>query len=188
MVLEHPCLSPWKGAAAGGLIVFVWSAVSWMVLPFHEKTLKEFLDPPAVLQALAAGTRGSGAYILKNDMSGSSAPAGPFVFLSYHQEGWGSMGLTMFCGLIVQGVGAFFWTWILGKIPGLTSKDAALYGAFFGICVGVLGYLPHSVWWKFPLGFNLLYLVDACVAWTAASVVIARWCRASVCALPSAPR
>jgi hypothetical protein len=76
-------------------------------------------------------------------------------------------------------------TGLMGKIPGLTLKDAVLYGAFFGICVGVLGALPNWVWWKFPLGFSLMYVADAVIAWTAASVVIARWCQASACALPS---
>lgn len=143
--MNHPCLSPWKGAVAGGLIAFAWSAVSWMVLPFHETALRGF---------------------------GAPDPVG------------GSMGLALLLGLVLQGFGGFWWTWILGKIPGLTLSDAAKYGAMFGLCVGVLGALPNSVWWKFPWGFSLLYVLDAVVAWTIASPVIARWCQASVCALP----
>lgn len=146
-MVPHPCLSPWKGAVAGGLIAFGWSALSWTVLPFHEMTLRSF----PLYAALGAEP---------------TAPA-------------------LLAGLLCQGAGAFFWTWILGKIPGLTMKDAALYGFFFGLCLGFLGFLPNSVWWKWPLPFSLMYVVDACVAWTLASVVIARWCQASVCALPA---
>jgi hypothetical protein len=182
MNIEHKCLSPWKGTVAGGLIVFAWSALSWMVLPFHNKTIRPLPAPEAVVGALSQSP--SGVYLLTNDMKGQTAPTDPFIFVAYHAQGWGSMGLTMLMGLIVQGVGAFFWTWILGKIPGLTLKDSALYGAFFGLCVGVLGALPNALWWKFPLGFSLLYVADAMIGWTLASVAIGRWCQASACALP----
>lgn len=182
--LEHPCLSPWKGAVAGGVIVFAWSALSWMVLPFHNRTIRPIPDAAAVIEGL--GPRpASGVYILHNDPQGQKAPTDPFLFVSLDTRGWGSMGASMLLGLLLQGTGAFFWTWILGKIPGLTMKDSALYGCFFGLCIGLLGAMPNTVWWKFPAGFSLLYLVDAVIAWTAASVVIGRWCRASVCALPS---
>ena len=181
--MEHRCLSPWKGAVVGGLIAFAWSAVAWMALPLHDKTIKTFGDPTSIVQALEAQAPLSGVYILANDPKGQSAPTDPFVFLSYNKRGWGPMGPAMLLGLIVQMIGAFFWTWILGKIPGLTLKDAALYGLFFGLAVGVLGAMPNWVWWKFPLPFTLLYVVDAAIAWTLASLAISR-CYAPVCALP----
>ncbi len=183
--MEHPCLSPWKGAVAGGLVVFLWSTLSWTVLPFHGRTVGHLPDAAPIVSALEASVKGSGVYILANDPKGQTAPTDPFLFVSYHQDGWGSLGRALALGLLVQMTGAFFWTWILGKIPGLTAKDMALYGFFFGLCVGVLGALPNWVWWKFPFGFTVLYLVDAALSWTAASVVIGRWCQASACALPS---
>ena len=74
--------------------------------------------------------------------------------------------------LLAQGAGAFLWTWILGKIPGLTLKDSALYGLFFGLCVGVLG--PRTV----------AGVADAAIARTLASMALSR-CYAAVCALPT---
>lgn len=181
--MEHKCLSPWKGAVAGGLIAFLWSSIAWMALPFHNKTIHLFEDAAPVVDALAATAPRSGVYLVSNDPKGQTAPTDPFVFIAYNQKGWGSMGVSMALGLLVQMTGAFFWTWILGKIPGLTGKDAALYGLFFGLGVGVLGNMPHWVWWKFPLDFSLLYVLDAAVSWTLASVVIARFCQATSCKL-----
>lgn len=77
-------------------------------------------------------------------------------------------------GLATRMIAAFCWTWILGKIPGLTLKDAALYGLFFGICVGVLGEPQPSP----------VHLADAALAWTLASLALSR-CYARTCALPS---
>ena len=180
--MEHKCLSPWKGAVIGGLIAFAWSAVSWMALPFHNKTVRMVAAPEAVAAALGGGE--SGVYIGMNDPAGKTAPKAPFVFVSYSTAGWGGMGVSMLLGLLAQGVGGFFWTWILGKIPGLTARDAALYGAFFGLCLGALGAAPNSIWWKFPWPFTLLYALDGVIAWTIASVAIARFGQAAVCALP----
>lgn len=171
--MEHRCLSPWKGAVAGGLIVFAWSAFSWLVLPFHNKTIAPLADPAAIAGAAEAG--GSGVYV---------AAGSPFVFVAYKKEGPGSRAAALAAGLLLQMTGAFFWTWILGKIPGLSLKNAALYGLFFGLCVGVLGDMPYAVCWHFPLSFSAMYVVDAAIAWTAATMVLSR-CYAAACPLPT---
>ena len=185
-MIEHRCLSPWKGAVVGGLIVFVWQALSWMALPFHNRSVAQLQDAAPIVHSLEASALQGGVYLLANDPAGKTAPTDPFLFVSYHKAGWGSMGKTMALSLLIQTVGAFFWTWILGKIPGLTLKDAALYGAFFGICVGVLGQMSNFVWWKFPFGFAFLYVVDAVAGWTLASLAISR-CYAPACPLPTQP-
>ena len=133
--MEHRCLSPWKGAVAGGLIVFAWNAFSRRALPFHGGTLV------------------------------------------------GSMTTTIVLGLLAPMTAAFFWTWILGKIPGLTLKDSALYGLFFGLCVGALGAAPDGACEQAALPLTVMHAIDAVVAWTIASLVLSR-CYAAACALP----
>lgn len=184
--MEHRCLSPWRGAVAGGLIAFAWSAFSWTVLPFHHQAISPFGDPAALVNILEAGSAKSGVFVLANDPKGQTAPTDPFVFVSYKKEGAGSKAAAMGLGLLLQMTGAFFWTWILGKIPGLTIKDSAQYGLFFGLCVGALGILPGSVCWHFPWAFTAMSVADAAIAWTAASMVLSR-CYAPACALPKRP-
>src|SRR6185369_7894153 len=181
--LEHRCLSPWKGAAVGAVIVFIVQSVSWMALPFHRWTIREFKDAAPIVQAVEANAPGSGVYIVANDPKGQKAPTDPFLFVSYRKEGWGSMGVSMALDFMLLMLGAFLWTWILGKIPGLKLKDAALYGCFFGLAVGALGAMPNTVWWKFSCPFSLMYVADSTVAWTIASLALSR-CYASACELP----
>ena len=176
--MEHRRLSPWRGAVAGGLIVFARSVFSWLILPFHNRAIAPCGDPAALVDIMEAGAPKSGVYVLANDPTGQTAPTDPFIFVSYDKKGSGSRAAAVALGLLLQMTGAFFWTWILGKIPGLTVKDAALYGLFFGLCVGVLGVLPGSVCWRFPLGFTAMYVVDAAIAWAAASMVLSH-CYAS---------
>ena len=40
-----------KGTVVGGLILFVWSAISWMVLPWPHCGLGAWIAPTAVLLA-----------------------------------------------------------------------------------------------------------------------------------------
>lgn len=182
-MVEHRCLSPWKGAAVGGVIVFVLQALSWMAFPFHNWTVHEFKDAAPIIHAIETAAPGSGVYIVANDPKGQTAPTDPFIFVSYHKAGWGSMGSSMVIDFVVLMIGAFLWTWILGKIPGLTLADAAQYGAFFGLAVGLLGVFPNSIWWKFDWAFSALYVVDSTVAWTIASLALSR-CYAAACELP----
>ena len=92
--------------------------------------------------------------------------------------------ITFACGAIIRQaavpselaprvIAAFFWTWILGKIPGLTLRDSALYGFFFGLCVGVLGE-----------PFTVIHLAEPAIAWTLASMALSR-CYARTCTLPA---
>jgi len=139
-MIEHRCLSPWKGAVAGGLVAFAWHTGSWLVLPFHDEMISTIGGRSALVTAL---------------------------------------GLS----LLMQMTGSFFWTWILGKIPGLTLKDSARYGLFFGLCLGFLGAMRDWAWGDFPLPVALMRLADHAIAWTLASMVLSR-CYAAVCALP----
>ena len=66
--------------AAGGAILFAWSFISWMVLPWHNATLKKFTSEETVSLALLDnapnpsggeaflrfGTSGQGAEILRD--------------------------------------------------------------------------------------------------------------------------
>lgn len=41
------------GGLLGGLPLFVWGSISWMVLPWHLMTLEKFKDEATVAQALS---------------------------------------------------------------------------------------------------------------------------------------
>ncbi|MFN2383195.1 MAG: hypothetical protein ABR559_02915, partial [Gemmatimonadota bacterium] len=46
----------------GGLAVFVWGSVSWVVLPWHVATMHPIPDGEAVTEALAARVTEPGIY------------------------------------------------------------------------------------------------------------------------------
>ncbi len=52
------------GAILGGLTAFVWSFISWDLLPWHEKQLRSFQNEDEVSAVIAAHAPESGNYLL----------------------------------------------------------------------------------------------------------------------------
>ena len=50
----------------GGLVVFLWGAVSWMSLPLHQMTVQGFDDEAQVSRVIASHAPGIGVYVLPN--------------------------------------------------------------------------------------------------------------------------
>ena len=51
------------GGFVGGVVLFVWGAVSWMVLPWHNMTLNTFTDEDKVANVLIANAPVRGIYV-----------------------------------------------------------------------------------------------------------------------------
>jgi hypothetical protein len=54
----------WKSALLGGIIVFIWGIVSWMLLPWHMMTTHKFINEEQVATALKANAPQTGIYFL----------------------------------------------------------------------------------------------------------------------------
>lgn len=54
----------WKSALLGGIIVFIWGIISWMLLPWHMMTTHKFVNEEQVAMAVKANAPQSGIYFL----------------------------------------------------------------------------------------------------------------------------
>src|SRR2546427_13216093 len=54
------------GGILGGLVLFAWGVVSWMLLPWHLATLEKFKDEAKAAQPLTANATKSSDYLLPN--------------------------------------------------------------------------------------------------------------------------
>src|SRR5712664_1397786 len=52
------------GAILGGLTAFLWSFISWDLLPWHEKQLRSFQNEDEVIAVIASHAPVSGNYLL----------------------------------------------------------------------------------------------------------------------------
>lgn len=177
-----------KAAVIGGLIVFLWGMISWMVFPWHEKCFKKFADESEVASVIKDNAKTDGVYVLPNTFAyqdGTSQKEmtrsmgmmekGPFMFAVVHPKGMGKMTMKPFVlSLIISIIGAYIATWMFLQTKALNFKKKVGFFAMFGLGVAVLGELPAWNWWGAPFGFVFIHMLDHVIGWTLAGFGIAK--------------
>src|SRR5439155_26444998 len=55
------------GSVLGAIVLFVWSAIAWMLIPWPGEPLRMFTNEVAVAQAIKANALRAGNYLLPNE-------------------------------------------------------------------------------------------------------------------------
>ena len=169
----------------GGIVMFMWGAVSHMVLPVGEMGLKAIPNETAVVADLRANITEPGMYFIPGmDMSRAQTPeeeaawtekytAGPNALLIYHPTGETPMSPRQFAAelgtdILASIFVALFFTWMTPSF----SKRVVL-----ATLIGLVAWLSIDVsywnWFRFPGSFIAGELVDQVVGWFAAGLVMA---------------
>jgi hypothetical protein len=164
---------------AGGVIAFVWSCVSWMVIPWHQPTMSIFENEEAVGRAIQAASPQPGIYTYPGwtddeaDMT-KKHNEGPYVFASVVPNGVGSeMAGMMVGGFIANLVGAALLLSLLPRGPHVTWRERLRVVFVAALFVSLVPALMNWNWWHFPVPFTLVAVVDGIVGWTLAGGVVA---------------
>ena len=163
---------------AGAVIAFVWSSISWMVIPWHQPTMKGFENEEAIGQTIKAASPAPGIYTYpawtddEGDMQ-KKHEAGPYVFASVVPAGVGSeMTSMMIGGFLANLVGAAILLNIILLVPGQGWKLRALLATMAGLFVSLVPALMNLNWWHFPFPFTVVSIADSFISWTAAGIVM----------------
>lgn len=177
-----------KGALIGGVTVFIWSMLSWMVFPGHAQTYYQFTDEAEVAKVLKENALKSGIYILPNMIHYSNntptkeirkaeeiLKTGPFVFASIKLGGMKKMGaVTLMVSLCSYILAAGAVSWMLLQTQGLRFLEKALFVAIIGLLVAILGVIPAWNWWHFSTAYTLIACVDLIIGWALAGLLMAK--------------
>lgn len=173
----------------GGVVVFIWSTLSWMLLPWHFTSLQHFGDERAVAQVLTNNVAHSGIYVLPNPHRSApqagqgggkseSAPlpsATPLVFASVRLPGDAPSMAQAFSGsLAIQVLGALLAAWLLSLTRGLRYAQRVLFVTLAGVFAAVVGCLPYWNWWGFSTDYTLVSVADIVIGWFFAGLAIAK--------------
>jgi hypothetical protein len=176
---------PVLAAIAGGVVVFLWSAVSHMALGLGMAGISALPNEERVAQAIRGAVTEPGLYFLpgfdaSHKMTAEEEKAwtekyrrGPSAFLVIHPQGREPMAPAQFvvevvADILAAGVAAFLLIRLAGSF--LTRVAAVgLLGVFEWLDVNV----SYWNWDKFPNTFTLAALADQTVGWTLAGVVMA---------------
>lgn len=164
----------------GGLLAFVWSTISWMIIPWHQPTMSVFENEEVVAEAIKAGAAEPGLYTYpgwtddQEDMM-KKHEKGPYVMASVVPDGLGGgMGKMMINGLLVSILAAaFLLVLMLMSGPDSNWKQRSLIAMVAGLFVSLIPALMNLNWWHFPVAFSVVAIIDGFITWTIAGVVIA---------------
>ena len=177
------------GTVLGGIVLFVWSALAWMLIPWPGDPLRSFTNPDAVLQAIKENAPSSGTYMAPNiakrtpgmtdqqwnaamqaaqDKMGTSA----FVFASVRLEPFGSMGKPLAFQFLTQLIGALLGTFLLIHTGGLSYRGRVVFLTTVGLIIFVGGHLDEWNWWSFSNAYILMQMGVIVIGWFLASLVM----------------
>ena len=173
------------GAVLGGLTLFVWGAISHMVLPTSEWVLHGFANEEAVKEAVVANTPRSGVYFLPYvDTAGMSgeqqqatmerATQGPVIFAAVRLGPTSGFGTLLLIQLLIEMVSALVATWLLLQAKPLSYSGRVGFIVGIAAAVAVAGNLPEWNWYNFSTAFTAVECFDTIVGWALAGLVLGK--------------
>jgi hypothetical protein len=177
------------GTILGGLLAFLWSFISWELLPWHEKPLNTFLNNDEVSAVILSHTTKSGVYLLPgastDGMTAEQKKAaeavvmkkmqkGPVVFAAIRREGFGSFARGLITQYLILTTAAFLLTWLVMQTSELSYAKRVIFLAVVGLSASVIADLPNWNWWGFSTPYTAVMMADYALTWLLAGSVIAK--------------
>jgi hypothetical protein len=181
------------GSVLGSIVLFLWSAIAWMLIPWPGTPLRTFKNEDAVTQAIVANAPQSGNYLLPNaDQKGVSREQqqkamekmaqGPIVFASVRLEPFNSMAKPLVIQFLTQFVVALLGTFLLLQSSGLSYAGRIAFVTVIGVIIFVGGHVDEWNWWSFSNDYMMMQLGAIVIGWFLASLVIAKVVRGKAAA------
>jgi hypothetical protein len=177
------------GSILGAIILFVWSAIAWMLIPWPGDPLHSFTNEEAVTQAITANAPRSGVYLLPympkrtpgmtDDQYKAASKVmeermsrGPVVFASVRLEPFNSMAKPLVIQFLTQFIVALIATLLLLQTSGLGYKCRVIFLTAIGLLIFVGGHVDEWTWWSFSNAYMLMQFGALVIGWFLASLVM----------------
>jgi hypothetical protein len=177
----------------GGIVCFIWGALSWMVLDWHSSAFQSFDNEALVAKTLASSAPEPGVYLLPNIMrheSGRNATleskaaaqkaiaemqAGPYAYAIVRpgaKKQAFAMDLT-FLWAFLRSLGACFVVALMVRqTKRLDYIQKVGFCVLCGIFAGLVTDVPMLVWFEAPLRYTLINMADHLCEWFLAGLAI----------------
>lgn len=172
----------------GGLVIFIWGAVSHMMLPLGEIGMAETKNEDAVLSVLKENMPQTGIYMLPGlstaQMSDEKAVAAyqakaiaqPNAFIVYQSQGRDGtqMNQNLLQEYICNTLAALFAAFVLA-LGSFTFAKRVLLSVGLGVFSWLTVSAPYWNWYRFPQDFSLANLAMLVIGWLLAGFAMAWW-------------
>lgn len=179
------------GAVLGAIVLFIWSTIAWIVIPWPGDPFRSFTNEDAVMQAITANAPVSGNYLLPNEVKRAPGMTdeqykkatedaynrmsqGPMIFAAVRLGPMGSMGMLMLVQFLTQLLAALIATCLLLHTSGLSYGKRVGFITAIGILIYLGGKVDEWNWWSFSNAYMCMQLAAIVVGWFLAGLVIAK--------------
>lgn len=171
-------------ALLAAIAIFIWTNISWMVLPWHGTYLNN-IPESAITEQLKTGLTEKGIYHYPGmpdddklwDEFVTKYETGPVVhFMVYDPSGIELMDPMQF-------VGGFLFNFFCALIAAFVLVKAINYKTgycrrvfivlLFGVFAALTGPMSMYNWWRFPFDYALINSIDMIVSWLIGGAVLA---------------
>jgi hypothetical protein len=164
----------WLPIVVSAVILFVASALMWMVVGHHRSDFKGVTDEPALREALRKQGLVPGSYLLPFTMDPAKRESpemkkmfeeGPIVWLTVVPPGYRGMGPMLIKQFIFFLVVSYFVAYVTGRV----IPPAADYLHVFRIAGATammaysFGHIPSSIWFGRPWSITVKDFIDGVV-------------------------
>ncbi len=173
------------GALSGAVIAFVWSCISWMVLPWYTSTFGSFKNPEVVAQVIRENAPEEGIYMLPNFCDDpeyckrweGEYRRGPLMFSAITP---GGKNPNMTGNMVIHFITVFVASGLISVLltmfrPNSTYRQRVAFSFVVGIIVAWLMVVPGWNWWNFSARFSFVEFFDVIITWTLAGLGIAKF-------------
>ncbi len=175
------------GGIVGGVVLFVWGAISHMVLPLGEVGIKEMPNEQPVISAMQENLHEPGFYLFPGPGGGERTPEkqeawaekwrqGPIGILIYHPTGQELLSPTqlfteLFANILAALVVAFLLAQAVAGLSGFGTR--VLFVALLGFLPGLDVDVGYWNWYGFPGSYTMAVFADHVIGWCLAGVALA---------------
>lgn len=159
-----------------GFVLFAWSSVSWMFLPWHMNTFAKFKDEAAVKEVLMTNVNKeeSKIYIAPSECDGKDAsPENPHIFMAYTAKHI-PMPMHFVIGFLTQAISAMLVALLLSKTALMKYSSRVLFVVAIGLLIGLNSYIVTWNWLGFAPDYTSVGFIDELISWLLAGLVIGR--------------
>lgn len=172
-------------AAAGAVVLFIWSLLSWMVLPFHSQTLNPVPETAIEVQTMKDQMPDAGVYHYPGLPGGTAANSWenlsrrmreePVITLMvFLPDGTDLLPVENFIfGLILNLAAAGLAVFLLGLTPIRNYWNKVVFVGLLGTFAVLSASLPEYLWFGYPADFVVAAVFDVIVGWSLAGAAIA---------------
>jgi len=181
------------GTILGAIVLFVWSALAWMIIPWPGEPMRHFTSEDAIVAAIKANAPRSGNYLIPNDpqrLPGMTEEQyqkamkdaedrmnnGPNVFAVVRLEPM-SIGKAMVIGFLTNVIAVLLACILLLQTDRLSYRGRVAFVAGLGLLVFLAGHLDEWNWWGFSNAYTMMTFGAVVIGWIFSGLVMSIFVR-----------